>query len=143
MWILAVYFFLYFSIYEPSSWFSVRTGFFLLIILTVPIPVSIFIPYGKISVCITDQNITFTQPGPFNLIMPQTKKVVLSNPVNINYNKRINVISFKLNSEMNIIPLEGLKSPKKDELLHSLKLSIQNKSNIKYSELDDEKEENL
>lgn len=75
--------------------------------------------------------------------MPQTKKVVLSNPVNINYNKRINVISFKLNSEMNIIPLEGLKSPKKDELLHSLKLSIQNKSNIKYSELDDEKEENL
>jgi hypothetical protein len=139
MWILALYFLLQFMIYETSSWFSVRTGFFLLILLTVPIPFSIFLPYERISIYITDLEITFTQTKIlFSLIIPK-KKVILSKQTIINYNKKTNVISFEQDNETNKISLKGLDSKRKGELIRSLNMQIQKNSNINYIETDEKK----
>jgi hypothetical protein len=103
--------------------------------IVAPIAISLFFPFGRGSISITDNMIQFIPIRLlFNILIPIKKSVILSKPVIVNYNKHDNMISIIQDSLDENICIYGIDDRSKNQILAAFRdIALKNK-NFKFND---------
>jgi hypothetical protein len=131
IWIASIIYLINISVFNRNHWAVGPFIFTFGSTILLPIVISILFPFGRGSLSITDGQIQFIPIRfLFNMITMKRITINLSKHVEINYNKRDEIISFKQDTLNEDICIFGIEEKSKKEIINALQYVASKNKNI-------------